>query len=359
MSMPVAANHSFLVADQADVTAAVMLVPKLALLSDGAETERYLIATIVSELGSNIVKYAGRGLLRLSRNEQNGNVDIEIWAEDTGPGIPDTERAMTDHYSTGGTLGLGLPGVRRMADQFQIVSTSGEGTRILARKRIRGERQARAAELREWTLDKAEGLEGKPREDGVDWDVGTSCRALAGQRWCGDATVVAPAGNSLMLAIIDASGHGERAHEVAEMAASLIRRLARARIEAILEQLETELRGTPGAAVGLLAIHRDSGVFRYAGVGNTRAAKIGVAAWRGVSRDGVLGNHSRSALVQRGTLEPGDILALWTDGLPESATTEMVRSNSFQQASAIAQLLVRNLGRRHDDAGCLVLKWRR
>ena len=359
MTMPVAPHHSFLVADLADVTAAVMLVPKLELLHDGAESERYLIATIVSELGSNIVKYAGRGLLRLNRKELNGDVDIEIWAEDSGPGIPDTARAMTDHFSTGGTLGLGLPGVRRMADQFQIVSTSAEGTRIMARKRIRGERQAKAVEARDWSNEKLDGRDDKQALEAAAWDVGTFCRPLVGQRWCGDATVVAPAGNSLMLAIIDASGHGERAREVAEIAAALVKRHARGRIEAILETLENELRGTNGAAVGLLAVHRESGVFRYAGVGNTRAAIIGVTPWRGVSRDGVLGNHSRGALVQRGTLEPGDVLAMWTDGLPESASTELVRTNSYQQASAIAQLLVRQLGRTHDDAGCLILKWRR
>ena len=359
MNMPASLNHSFLVADLSDVTAAVMLVPKLELLRDGAETERYLIATIVSELGSNIVKYAGRGLLRLSRSEQDGNVDIEIRAEDSGPGIVDTTRALSDHYSTGGTLGLGLPGVRRMADHFQIVSTSGEGTCIVARKRIRGERLSNRSAKREWMLDKGDQREEKTLAEAGGWDVGACCRPLAGQRWCGDATVVAPAGNSLMLAIVDASGHGERASEVAELTTAVVKRLARARIEAILEQLETELRGSNGAAVGLFAIHRESGIFRYAGVGNTRAAVIGPTPWRGVSRDGVLGNHSRSALIQRGTLEPGDILALWTDGLPESASTDLVRTNSFRQAGAIAQLLVRQLGRNHDDAGCLILKWRR
>ena len=352
-------HQSFMVSDMADVTAAVMLVPKLEMLREGAETDRFLIATIVSELGSNIVKYAGRGLLRLERSEEHGNVDIEIWAEDRGPGIPDTARALADHYSTGGTLGLGLPGVRRMADHFQIHSSADDGTRILARKRIRGERQSKAVAPRA-AGRQMQSPESRPlAAESPEWDLGASCRPLPGQRSSGDATVAELVGNSLVLGIIDASGHGDRAHAVAEVAAALIRREAGARLETVLLQLENELRGTPGAAVGLVAIDRDSGAFRYAAVGNTRAAKIGVTAWRGVSRDGVLGGHSRSPQVQHDVLEPGDILALWTDGLPEAACVEQIRLNSYQQANVIAQRLIQQLARSHDDAGCLVLKWRR
>jgi len=53
---------------------------------------------------------------------------------DSGPGIPDPERAMEDHYSSSGTLGLGLPGVKRLMDEFELESKPGEGTRVIARK---------------------------------------------------------------------------------------------------------------------------------------------------------------------------------------------------------------------------------
>ena len=61
---------------------------------------------------------------------------IEIEAVDRGPGIADCEAAMQDHFSSGGTLGLGLPGVKRMMDEFSLESTLGEGTRVTARKWI-------------------------------------------------------------------------------------------------------------------------------------------------------------------------------------------------------------------------------
>jgi anti-sigma regulatory factor (Ser/Thr protein kinase) len=61
---------------------------------------------------------------------------IEIEAVDRGPGIANCEAAMRDHFSSGGTLGLGLPGVKRMMDEFSLESTPGEGTRVTARKWI-------------------------------------------------------------------------------------------------------------------------------------------------------------------------------------------------------------------------------
>jgi serine/threonine-protein kinase RsbT len=95
-----------------------------------------MIATAVSELVRNILKYAGTGEIRLRRVKGMGGHGIEIEAIDQGPGIADCEAAMRDHYSSGGTLGLGLPGVKRMMDEFSLESTPGEGTRVTARKWI-------------------------------------------------------------------------------------------------------------------------------------------------------------------------------------------------------------------------------
>ena len=93
-----------------------------------------MIATAVSELVRNILKYAGSGEFRLRRVEGPSGRGIEIEVSDHGPGIEDLDSAMSDHYSSGGTLGLGLPGVKRMMDEFSLVSTPGQGTRVTARK---------------------------------------------------------------------------------------------------------------------------------------------------------------------------------------------------------------------------------
>jgi serine/threonine-protein kinase RsbT len=98
------------------------------------ETPSRMIATAVSELARNILKYAGSGELRLRKVKEMARRGIEIEAVDRGPGIDDCEAAMSDHFSSGGTLGMGLPGVKRMMDEFALESTPGEGTRVTARK---------------------------------------------------------------------------------------------------------------------------------------------------------------------------------------------------------------------------------
>ncbi len=87
-----------------------------------------LVATAISELARNIVRYAHRGEIVL-RQVQNGSTPgLVIIARDEGPGITDVNRAMEQGYSTSGGLGLGLPGVRRIMDKFEIVSELGKGT---------------------------------------------------------------------------------------------------------------------------------------------------------------------------------------------------------------------------------------
>ena len=97
-------------------------------------TDLALIATAISELARNIVCYAGYGEIVVRRVEDDGKRGIEVVADDDGPGIAEVAVAMQDGYSTSGGLGLGLPGVRRLMDEFDITSASGKGTTVTVRK---------------------------------------------------------------------------------------------------------------------------------------------------------------------------------------------------------------------------------
>ncbi|HXP75135.1 MAG TPA: anti-sigma regulatory factor [Stellaceae bacterium] len=97
-------------------------------------SELTLIATAISEVARNIVTYAKRGqiMLRLvSRGRRRG---IRVVAQDEGPGIADINRAMEDGFSTSSSLGLGLPGSKRLMDEFDIVSALGKGTTVTMTK---------------------------------------------------------------------------------------------------------------------------------------------------------------------------------------------------------------------------------
>jgi serine/threonine-protein kinase RsbT len=88
------------------------------------------LATVTSELARNVVKYARRGRLIAQPTEAMRGVGLRLIFEDEGPGIPNIEAAMRDGFSTGKGLGKGLPGSKRLVDEFQIESTAGQGTRI-------------------------------------------------------------------------------------------------------------------------------------------------------------------------------------------------------------------------------------
>jgi len=98
-------------------------------------TERALIASAVSELATNILRYAGRGEILLRALRRAGRSGVEVLARDEGPGIEDLERALREGFTTErGSLGLGMSSVRRIMDDFEVESSAGRGTRVRARK---------------------------------------------------------------------------------------------------------------------------------------------------------------------------------------------------------------------------------
>jgi serine/threonine-protein kinase RsbT len=102
-----------------------------------SSSEQTLIALAISEIARNIVSYARRGQMTVMRLESAGRRGIEIVAKDEGPGIPDIELAMRDGYSTARSLGVGLPGARRVMDDFDLTSKVGSGTQVTMRKWLR------------------------------------------------------------------------------------------------------------------------------------------------------------------------------------------------------------------------------
>jgi serine/threonine-protein kinase RsbT len=93
-----------------------------------------LIATAISELARNIVSYAAKGQITLKMVNGLNRQGISVIATDDGPGIPDIRQALRDGFSTSGSLGLGLPGVRRLMDEFEITSQPGRGTIVTVKK---------------------------------------------------------------------------------------------------------------------------------------------------------------------------------------------------------------------------------
>jgi serine/threonine-protein kinase RsbT len=122
------------VTTDADIVAARQKGREIAAQIGFSDTELTLIATAISEIARNIVKFATRGEISISQVVQSEQTGIVIEARDVGPGIADVNRAVQDGYSTYGGLGLGLPGARRLMDEFDIKSEVGKGTTVTMTK---------------------------------------------------------------------------------------------------------------------------------------------------------------------------------------------------------------------------------
>jgi serine/threonine-protein kinase RsbT len=119
--------------EDADIVKARQSARELASQLGYAPSELTIIATAVSEVARNIVRFAERGevVVGLLREPRTG---VQVVARDAGPGIADVDRAMADGYSTYGGLGIGLPGARRLMDEFTVVSELDHGTTVTMTK---------------------------------------------------------------------------------------------------------------------------------------------------------------------------------------------------------------------------------
>ena len=122
----------FSIRRQSDITLAVTAILRSGLPDVFPADEHSRVGIIVSELGTNILKYAGHGVVRVRYLATDGRNGMRVVAEDHGPGIADLEAALKNGFSTGGTLGLGLPAVRRLTDTLNITCPPGGGTRVEA-----------------------------------------------------------------------------------------------------------------------------------------------------------------------------------------------------------------------------------
>lgn len=126
-----------LVAHETDIVSARQRGRELAASAGFSPTEQTLIATAISEVARNILVYASTGEVALEIARDGTKSGIMVVARDQGPGIADIELALRDGYSTARSLGMGLPGARRLMDKLTVDSAPGKGTTVTMWKWVR------------------------------------------------------------------------------------------------------------------------------------------------------------------------------------------------------------------------------
>jgi serine phosphatase RsbU (regulator of sigma subunit) len=182
-------------------------------------------------------------------------------------------------------------------------------------------------------------------------------RPCRGERLSGDAVIIRPLQQGLLVTIVDVLGHGPEAHELTGVIDAYLNRFASADVSGLMRRLHQHLKGTRGAAVGLCAIDSASGRIEYAGIGNTALRRFGSTETRLVSQDGVLGQNMRTPRPQTLQLEPGDLVVLYTDGVSDRFTVNDYPGVLHHAPQQVASNIVQRFGKDHDDAACIAVRY--
>lgn len=349
MPSPNPAGERHHVHDEASAHMAVAAVKRVA-ESLNFPPERVMAAAVcTSELATNILKYARRGVISCAiENDESGQPGLRLISEDRGPGIADIGTAMRDHFSTSGTLGLGLPGVKRMSDDFAISSPPGEGVRVSVFLRHKSASPASFAPRREIAA-------GNRR-----LETGSRSRAMPGERVCGDTPAIHRDGDTVWLALFDGTGHGAQASQASLALAGAVAGEARAgrTPAAVLAGLHERGKGTVGAAAGVLQIDTLHGRAAYAGLGNISMRLFGTARTAtATTTDGILGRIWHTPKETHFELSPGDLLVLTSDGVSMRPIDSDMGVLRHSTPDSVSHLLIRRFGSEHDDASCVVARW--
>lgn len=128
--MPVVKTDEMPIQSPSDIVMARQAVRSAAVAIGLSLVDQTKIVTAASELARNTLDYGGGGAVKILVLEENPRKGLRLIFEDHGPGIPDVQQALKDGYTTGGGLGLGLGGAKRLVNDFEIESAPGQGTRI-------------------------------------------------------------------------------------------------------------------------------------------------------------------------------------------------------------------------------------
>jgi anti-sigma regulatory factor (Ser/Thr protein kinase) len=297
------------------------------------ETRAGEFALLATEASRNVLLHGGGGQIVLTgirEKESEENAIGRILAIDQGPGIANISLAMSDGYSTAGTMGGGMGAMKRMASVLDVFTGKG-GTVLLVQI---GHEAA-----------------------GNHLEVSGLAVPYPGERYCGDAWTCHRTAERTITLLVDGLGHGMGAAEAAQEAAETFRRRAEGSPAQILSHVHDALKKTRGAVASVAEIRPREGVLNYAGIGNIGAVVLSRGGSRSlVSHNGTLG--ATIAKIQEFKSEwPSDgVLVMHSDGLMSRWDLSPYAGLLARHAAVIGGTLLRDFRRQRDDASVVVIK---
>ncbi|TFY91228.1 ATP-binding protein [Pseudomonas kairouanensis] len=326
MNIPSALTHVLLIEEVSQVGHTRRVAQKLAEQLGFDETDAGRVALVATELASNILKHADHGALHL---RATGNGAVELLAVDRGQGL-DLNSCLVDGFSTGGTQGIGLGAVSRLAEVFDVYADA-RGTAILARVAPRG---AKAKDIR----------------------YGVSQHSLHNDPHCGDAWHLAIEPGRFSVLVADGLGHGELAEQAAKAGEQVFAQAAFVDATVLMNDMHVAMGGTRGGAIAVAQYDAVADNLRFTGVGNIGASLIGPDKSRGLaSHPGIVGVQFRKAHPFDYPQVAGQLLIMYSDGLQSRWNLSDYPGLVHRHPALIAAILHRDFCRGRDDVTVFVI----
>jgi len=315
--------------DASQVGHARRVVQKLAEQHGFAAADAGRAAIVATELASNVLKHAERGELHLRVLAHGDHTGIELVAVDCAKGF-DLPSCLVDGYSTGGTQGIGLGAVSRLAQVFDVHADA-HGAVVLARLYRQDDR---AKDVR----------------------VGVSQHSLHDDPACGDSWHVTLANQRLSALVVDGLGHGEEAERAAKAGVHAFAQAPFSAPEQLLGELHFVMAATRGGAVAIAQYDGADDTLAFIGIGNIGATLVGGDRPRGLaSHPGIVGGQYRKGQVFNYAHVKGNLLIMFSDGLQSRWNLQAYPGLAHRHPAVIAAVLHRDFSRGRDDVTVLVI----
>jgi anti-sigma regulatory factor (Ser/Thr protein kinase)/serine/threonine protein phosphatase PrpC len=301
---------------------------------DDLESEE--IALAARELASNLVRHAGKGRLLLAVLTEGERRGIQIESVDNGPGIKDVDLAVTDGYSTAGSLGYGLGTVNRLMVELDITSGRGEGTHIVCRRWVPSD---------------------EPSTRPCPLTFGAASRPHPKMEVNGDAFIIKKWGESVLVGIIDGLGHGQFAHRAAQTARRYMETHFDQPLAEIFRSVSRGCRPTRGVVMALARFDWGKERLLFASIGNIEARVFDSSKpVKLLVRRGIVGLNAPNPVVTEHDWDPRSVMVIHSDGLRTHWRWEDFADLKKESATVIAEKLLRTLAKDEDDATVVVVK---
>ncbi len=297
------------------------------------------VEIIVSEMVSNVIKYAGeRGTFLFKPIKEGENKGIEILCLDGGPGMANPYAMMKDGVTTSKTsMGKGLGAIFRLSDYFDMCSFPGKGTVIVVRKYIaRKEKTRLLAEV----------------------SLGVIAVSAPGESYCGDGWSYQGGKTHHKILAADGLGHGVNAHTAANTATNAFKDVKHLPTNTQLRELHQTLRKTRGAVCFACVANTSDNILRFSGVGNIAARVVSKDQTKScVSHNGIVGYTMPGNLNESATKwNDQDILVIHSDGVSTRWVLAEYPNIEKHDPLVLAAFLYKDYGRGLDDSLVMVLK---